>query len=166
MRTLLAAVALTLVTASGAAADVFDDCRAAVRTSDAESARAASTRILFGNGIYVPPDETETVGQCLELGGKTGYAYSRATGTFVSIALAEAQNRRLEAREERKRLEDEKAQAAVELIEQERRARQMREAAVRTQVQISCENLYRLAPDTTITNGICLEVFLRDGLPD
>lgn len=169
MRPLLAAVALSLATASGAAADVFDDCRAAVIAEDRNAAKRAADVLLVGRGTQVPEEHREIAAQCIELGRERPYAFSKLQGRFKPVAQAEAENEQFADRE--KRLADEK-EATLEQIrinqmaEAERARRAEVERAVTIRLAQACNRKFKADPDAAILNSLCYDIFKVTGLPE
>lgn len=147
------------------AADVFDDCAHAAQSGDQELARRASERILFGDGIYVPEALSETVSECLYLAGETTVAYSRARNRFLDADRAAAENDRLDQREQRDAKNKQNAQEIAGTIREIREQQRTRELEVYARLGAACDALYKSDPNATITNKLCLEVFLKTGLP-
>ena len=175
---------------SRAFADIYSDCQAAIEADDRTAALSYATTMMQFNQIWDPKKQTGGADCISYATGKT-YVYSFSLGAFAKATAAEAilVAKRKEAAEAAA-LQDQKAEAErmarikearlakAEAERQEALARAeavraavleaadaKRRALVWTRVLEGCLALYSKNPDETVTNRVCLDVFLETGLP-
>jgi hypothetical protein len=155
MRIALALAMAILFCVSPAVAGPFADCKEAVNSNDRALAKAAVEEILSGKGLYVPPNNSDLVAECLLVAGSEGLEYSKSKGRFLPAGPADTDA-------SKKRLEKKREAFDRLLLKQQSERRRL----VFKRLFEACRNLYRSDPDRAITNQLCFEYFLDDGLPE
>lgn len=172
------AVLAGLVFASAVSADVYADCAQAVAAGDQVAARRFAEQIVRFSPV--PGTVREAAEVCISFGLGDGYLYVDDRQRFMSEPERVAREKSRQEQDlvlkelEAARRAEREAVAEARRVENLRR-RQLeeaasaavvaRQAAVWRRVIDACEQLYERRPDETVTNSVCLEVFLERGLP-
>ncbi|MBM1816228.1 hypothetical protein [Pseudosulfitobacter pseudonitzschiae] len=155
------AAILVMFSALGAHADIYDDCDAAIKAGD-KAAALLNGKIML-NRQPVPYLELGRITKCLSFATGEKHDYSPKFGRVMPVA----EIRKAEIEAEKTAQEEAKKERERQEAEKLARARTFqRELAVLTQLTESCQRLYRQAPDETITNKLCFDIFMNIGLPD
>lgn len=172
MRRVIIAASTTLGIAAGsqliAGASVYEDCQVAMQSGDRINATLIANTILLFNSK--PSDESLAMAlECLAFAKGEAYTFDLGESAFIPQSRAEelARERKhshLIAETERQRKRDAEARL-VALRVQEEESDAKRRSEVWLRAAEACERLYRQEPDETITNRVCLDVFLATGLP-
>lgn len=88
---------------------------------------------------------------------------------MTQTQIANRDKRFAERVEENNRERKQYSEIAADIAELERRRKEQKNAKERTvwlRVEEACRTLYKKHPDETVTNRICLDLFLVTGLPD
>ena len=182
MRLLL--IACLACAASPALADPGAECLKAVDAGNVTLAKQYADMILFSAGKLSAERAADAAACLLAVTGQN-YVYAADIRKFEAAdehdqAVVERQrqtaekNRVVRENEAKKRAADEKdkaaaakAQAAVDQFKADLdRVETERHLAVAARLYEACANLYRLNPDSTISNKMCFDVFWERGLPD
>ena len=155
-----------------AVADTYADCKEAISANDHEAALKFATRLLRFRNIS-DPSKQKSGAACLTFAKGTEYTYDFAKDGFaeasvVAAALAASQEEFAAREEERAKRESIIAAEKAQRLERERIRKEAEAAKVRAvwqRVTDACVKLYQDDPDGTVTNRICLDVFLQTGLP-
>lgn len=166
--------------AAPASADLGDYCLKAIGTGDEAGAKRLADMILFSN-TQLPPERAAVSAECLKGVLGQDYVYAASTGKFEPASehevreaerrrkLAEQRDEERKAREVREDAAKSEAEAKARtedlLAEMELRALEGQGKVVERLAE-ACRNLYQRHPDETITNRLCYDVFLNQGLPD
>tara|TARA_R110000850_G_scaffold268380_1_gene399967 strand:- start:2817 stop:3320 length:504 start_codon:yes stop_codon:yes gene_type:complete len=154
--------------ASTAAADVYEECVAAMADGNKDAAIAATETILRFRPA--PRGLSDEVFECFKFATGNDYGYAPRTGLLVTLEQQEIAQK--EADEEAKIADRKKAeiQAATDRQKQVEIELAQAEADLRRKVQTrlvqACGELYQDRPNETITNKLCYDVFMVIGLPE
>lgn len=135
--------ALWFASSAAARADIFTDCLKAIEQNDLEKAKGLANIIRVRRSLQ--SEEKQQAGaECLSFGLGEKHVYDTATESFTSAQTISERT-------------------AAEL--EDRREREERTFTVLSAVSAACDKVYRVNPDEALTNEVCIEVFLRQGLP-
>lgn len=159
------------ICAQTATAGTYSDCTLAIKKGDQAKAKELASALLRFNSFSV--DEQMTGAACLTYAMNEEYVFSIILNTFVPKGQEEAVvDEKKKAAAERAVEDQRKVAAALERNRLHQLAELAAKAAKQAQIDTvwkrvyeACANLYRSDPDTTVTNQICLNVFLETGLP-
>ena len=160
-----------IICAQTALAGTYSDCTEAIKSGDQSQAKELAATILRFNSFS--HDEQITGAACLTFAMGQEYVFSIVLNTFAPkaevAAIIEAtkkeaagkadEQKRLQEEFDRKRRETRQAQLAAAA------ANEAQTLAVWRRVYEACNELYSNDPNATVTNQICLNVFLETGLP-
>lgn len=141
--------------------DLAADCMQAVQTQDEAAFDRLSSAIMKRKDIFNTPSR-ELAEECLSLGFKEPWEYNYPAGQFMSSASSEA---RLKAAADAR---SQKAQDAARRVAEEARQeaeRKANAARVATLVYVSCSTLLARDEVAAMTNALCVDSFLANGLP-
>lgn len=170
---ILLPVALSLSVAGLAQADIYSDCQDAIASRDHVVVKGLAATILrFTN---VTTGKKRRIGlNCINHAMSEEYVYDEHNAGFMPKTLAETQfGAREQTRKELAESQKRKKQILAELdadaafLQAQDRARDAeRKKAVWRRVLSACNSLYKTHPDQTVTNRVCLDLFLITGLPE
>ncbi|PCH67060.1 MAG: hypothetical protein COC12_12060 [Rhodobacteraceae bacterium] len=155
---------------TGAAqANVYSDCQAAIDAGDRDQARGPAEMMLRFNVIYDTKNR-KAISECLTFAMEEQYFYDPLSASFMSTSemenRAETYAKREEEQEQERKMQAEIAASAAEFEQHRREQESAKRRAVWLRVSEACGRLYKKRPDETVTNRICLDLFLATGLPD
>lgn len=170
MQPIILAIAITF-SGHAAYANIFEDCTQAIAEGDKLKAEELAATMLRFNSISTADQALGAA--CLSYARGEEYVYVVGPNTFLSKASEETRLKEekekavARAQESEKRL---KERELLELAERKRTAaieaqKEERRQAVWKRVSEACTELYQDDPEGTVTNQICLDVFLQTGLP-
>jgi hypothetical protein len=153
---------LALISASAASADVFENCQTAIDTNDQGIAQAQLDEMKAVKFLFDPAKQQIGVA-CLSLATGEAWFYDTVSAHFENVQASEA------AREQRVALEKSRLMLERQMEELAAASALAKEATrqiVVTEMVEACKRLYKDAPDETLTNRVCFDVFLEIGLPE
>jgi hypothetical protein len=168
----VAVLAMALATLGNSAeAGIYDDCAEAIKNGNHEKAKEYASTLMRFNSFSV--SELEAGAACLTYAMGREYIYSYALNTFVSKdeedAMIEASKKKAA---EQAAAQQNKLAAADELTRLRRQpeleaqaAKEAQTVAVWKRAYEACSIFYRADPDKTVTNQVCLNIFLETGFP-
>lgn len=151
------------IAGSVAVADLPLDCAKAIALDRVDDVRRIADQLIKEGGQY-SHISLDNAFDCLESATGMLHSYDPETKTFTPDK---------EAPDLKMKTATEKRQADKEALERfAETQRKVEEVEARTKREVylrlieSCENMYRQEPDETITNKLCFDVFLSNGLPE
>jgi hypothetical protein len=159
--------------AQSAQAALVATCTNALVAGNTEAASLAAEEMI-GWRFLTRAELVEPAASCITQVTGEPWSYDKTAGRFrpdsefttdPAAAQQAAYDARVQADAENARRQEELNAAAVvaKKIEDERRAHIAR---VRAGVILACRKLWQSDPDAAFTNAVCVESFLRDGMPN
>lgn len=171
MRLIILSVALAAFGLT-ASANIYDECKKAIKNADLETAKEISAKILSFNSVSIS-DHADGAA-CLSYAMGKDYVFSFVLNTFspkededaiIEVKKREASERAIE-QEKRQAEADERRRLRREAELATDAAKRANVSAVWKRVFVACNELFADDPNTAVTNQICLNVFLETGLPN
>lgn len=166
MKGILRFSAVLLLIASGPAAaqspaDLADQCDAAVASGDRTAFTAVASKVVQLRNVF-DTDARTRLEDCLTDGYGEPWEYDWPAGAFMSSAAVEAKLREAEVQKGR----EARAAAAAAQAEADLQAAKVRNAnRIAALVYSSCSTLFDRDQVAAMTNQLCVDSFLSNGLP-
>ncbi len=155
-------VIASCLTAGTLGADDIADCHKAIADNDRTTALFLAQTML----VLPPassPDVRDRAVQCLAFAFDEPYRFDNTRNAYIADRRPE-QSQPAEGRARAEAMVDE---LSARISEHEAKVRQSKiEAQVLERATAACEKLYLQDPDLAVTNNVCVDIFLRTGLPN
>jgi hypothetical protein len=153
---------LPCIVSADVLSELADQCMASVEAGD-EAAFAEAAEAIKKRKDVFNTEAREKAEKCLGLGYGEPWMYHFPTSRFMSVAQYDVT---FKIAEEAKRRTAESDEQAAATAAQQKAAKAENAERVATMVYVACTTLLARDQVTAMTNQLCVESFLANGLPE
>lgn len=158
---LASALFVPMAAAGSALGDLADTCMAAIEANDGAAFQTAAEALMHRKDVF-DTDALRKAEKCLSLGFGEPWEYWFPADEFQSRAAIDARIAATADAKNRKVQEEADAKANAERLAAERQANAER---VANMVYVACSITLKRDQVAAMTNSVCVESFLANGLP-